>query len=56
LAEAERGEDHIKRAYEDVLTETAGSPMNGVLQVQYSQVKAGHDKVRDLRDAMKVKP
>ncbi|TWU44295.1 hypothetical protein Q31b_18310 [Novipirellula aureliae] len=53
LIEAERGEDHIKEAYEDVLKETAGSAMNDVLTEQYAKVKAGHDKVRDLRDAYK---
>ena len=50
LIEAEFGEDHIKQAYEDVLKETAGSAMNAVLQKQYAVVKAGHDRVRDLRD------
>ncbi len=53
LCEAERGEDHIKHAYEDVLKETAGSPLNHVLPQQYSIVKSGHDKVRDLRDTFK---
>lgn len=51
LIEAERGEDHIKQAYEDVLKETAGSAMNDVLTDQYAAVKAGHDKIRDLRDS-----
>ncbi|WP_417734583.1 PA2169 family four-helix-bundle protein [Rosistilla oblonga] len=53
LIEAERGEDHIKHAYEDVLKETAGSAMNDVLTAQYAVVKAGHDKIRDLRDSYK---
>ncbi len=53
LTEAERGEDHIKAAYEDVLKETPGSAMNDLLMKQYAVVKAGHDKVRDLRDAYK---
>lgn len=53
LAEAERGEDHIKAAYEEVLKETAGSAMNDVLMDQYRAVKAGHDKVRALRDSYK---
>lgn len=53
LIEAERGEDHIKEAYEEVLTETAGSAMNDVLSRQYAKVKAGHDKIRDLRDSYK---
>ncbi|MBB3206790.1 uncharacterized protein (TIGR02284 family) [Rhodopirellula rubra] len=51
LIEAERGEDHIKEAYEEALKETAGSAMNDVLSAQYAKVKAGHDKIRDLRDA-----
>ena len=50
LSEAERGEDQIKQAYEDALKETAGSAMNDVLTRQYTNVKAGHDRVRDLRD------
>lgn len=55
LAEAERGEDQIKEAYEKTLKETAGSAMNDVLQQQYAQVKAGHDQVRDLRNAYKAR-
>ena len=51
LAEAERGEDAIKERYEDVLKETAGSPLNAVLQQQYASVKADHDAIRDMRDA-----
>ncbi len=54
LAEAERGEDEIKEAYEEVLKETAGSAMNDVLQAQYARVKKQHDQVRDLRDAFKA--
>ena len=53
LCEAEKGEDYIKAAYEDVLKNTAGSALNDVLTQQYAKVKAGHDRVRDLRDAMK---
>ena len=51
LAEAERGEDSIKAAYEEALKETAGSAVNDVLTTHYTQVKAAHDRVRDLRDA-----
>jgi len=53
LAEAERGEDQIKQAYEQALRKTAGSAMNDVLLQQYAQVKAVHDHIRDLRDARK---
>ncbi len=53
LAEAEYGEDQIKEAYEEALVETAGSPLNSVLANQFVDVKAGHDRIRDLRDARK---
>lgn len=50
LIEAERGEDKIKEEYEESLKETAGSPLNDVLTRHYAAVKAGHDRVRDLRN------
>ncbi len=53
LAEAERGEDTIKQAYEAALKDHPGTAMNDVLQRQYRQVKMAHDRVRDLRDARK---
>jgi uncharacterized protein (TIGR02284 family) len=51
LAEAERGEDHIKEAYEDALRQTSGSAVHDVLMDHYAQVKTAHDHIRDLRDA-----
>ena len=51
LAEAERGEDEIKEQYESVIKDTTGNPVNDVLHDQYARVKAGHDRIRDLRDA-----
>ena len=53
LCEAEKGEDYIKAAYEEVLKDTAGSAVNDLLTQQYAKVKAGHDRVRDLRDSFK---
>lgn len=51
LEEAERGEDAVKSAYEDALqTTTAGIELHDVLQEQFAQVKASHDRIRDLRD------
>jgi uncharacterized protein (TIGR02284 family) len=50
LEEAERGEDAIKSAYEDALRQTANTPVHDLLREQYVHVKAGHDRVRDLRD------
>ena len=51
LADAERGEDEIKARYENVLKETAGSPVNDVLHRQFASVKEAHDTIRDMRDA-----
>lgn len=51
LNEAERGEDHIKAKYENILKEHAGCAVTDVLNRQYAAVKAAHDRVRDLRDS-----
>lgn len=51
LAEAERGEDAIKHAYEKVIVKVTGNPINDVLHAQHRSVKQTHDRVRDLRDA-----
>lgn len=54
LAEAERGESLIQQKYEEVLEETRGSAIEGVLQRQYADVKAVHERIRSLRDARKT--
>lgn len=53
LSEAERGEDHIKSAYEDALKATTGSAMSDVLHEQYAIIKNGHDRIGDLRNEYK---
>lgn len=50
LDEAERGEDAIKSAYEEALRQTANTLVHDMLREQYVHVKAGHDRIRDLRD------
>lgn len=55
LIEAEKGEDAIKEKYEEALKDEPGTAVSDVLHRQYAAVKAGHDKVRDLRDAYKAK-
>lgn len=50
LAEAERGEDVIKKRYEEILDEADGLPLHDALRRQYAAVKARHDLIRDLRD------
>lgn len=52
--EAERAEDRIKEKYEEVLKETAGSPVNDVLMRQYQRVKSWHDRVKAMRVAIKT--
>lgn len=51
LNEAERGEDVAKKAYKDALAETLPANVMEVVQRQATDVTAGHDKVRDMRDA-----
>lgn len=50
LSEAERGEDHIKRKYEETMMEHQGETVREILQRHYEAVKASHDRVRELRD------
>lgn len=54
LAEAKRGEDVIKQAYESALKETLAPAINDTLHRQFEQVRMTHDRVRDLRDAVKM--
>ena len=53
VAEAERGEDYIKAAYEDALKDHPGSAMSDILHNQHAAVKMDHDMIRDLQDNMK---
>ena len=53
LAEVERGEDKIKEMYEEVISETSGTPANGVLGTQYAEIKRTHDTMRAMRDLAK---
>lgn len=52
LSEVEAAEDVIKQRYESLLTANPGSAASDVLHAQYAQVKAAHDRVRDLRDQL----
>lgn len=50
VAEAERGEDVAKAAYEDALKESLPSTARAVVLRQSTEVRQAHDHVRDLRD------
>ena len=54
VAEAERGEDVAKSAYESALTEALPGTAETVVRAQALKVRQAHDDVRDLRDREKV--
>jgi len=54
VAEAERGEDVAKAAYENALKETLPVTVQPVVQRQAAQVRQAHDAVRDVRDREKI--
>lgn len=55
IAEAERGEDVAKAAYENALKETSlDATARTLIQQQAAKVRQAHDHVRDLRDRQKV--
>ena len=51
LNECERGEDYAKKAYMEALTETLPPDVRAIVERQSIEVKAAHDRVRDLRNA-----
>ncbi|WP_316831668.1 PA2169 family four-helix-bundle protein [Pedobacter aquatilis] len=52
LAECERGEDAIKKAYRDALSDQdLGTEVRDVLLSQQSGINASHDLIKGLRDA-----
>jgi len=51
VAEAERGEDVIKQAYEEATREVSGS-VAALINEHYASIKAAHDSVRNLRDSL----
>ena len=54
LAEAERGEDVAKSAFEGALKETLPASAMSLVQQQAPKVLAAHDEVKRLRDRDKV--
>ena len=54
LAEAERGEDVAKNAYEDALKESLPGSAQTLVQQQAVKVRQAHEDVRSLREREKV--
>ena len=51
LDECERGEDVAKRSYEKALAQDLPGDVRRVIERQYAEVKANHDRVREMRNA-----
>lgn len=51
LQSAEQGEDHAVKEYQKALAEDISPGLRTVVQRQFTDIKAGHDRVRSLRDA-----
>ncbi|MGZ3862269.1 MAG: ferritin-like domain-containing protein [Bacteroidia bacterium] len=53
LSSCETGEDVAVKAYEDALdqAEFVATEHQQLIKKQYTEIKAGHDKVKNLRDA-----
>ena len=53
LAECERGEDSAVEEYQTALDNGLSAPVRDIVSRQYVEIKATHDRIRDLRDASK---
>lgn len=53
LAECERGEDSAVSQYKKAMEKELTGSIRDVVSRQFTEVKAAHDRVRDLRDARK---
>jgi len=51
LAECERGEDSAVEEYQKA--DGLSAPVREIVSRQYTEIKATHDRIRDLRDATK---
>lgn len=55
LAECERGEDSAVKEYQEAMNDQdLSSPIKTIISRQFSEVKAAHDRVKQLRDAAKA--
>jgi uncharacterized protein (TIGR02284 family) len=51
LDAAEQGEDHAVAEYERAMADDADGELRALLGQQFTEIKATHDRVRNLRDA-----
>jgi len=50
VAEAERGEDAAKRAYQAALDRELPPPIRAIVERQYARIREAQDRVRSLRE------
>lgn len=50
LVEAERAEDHSLNVYRNALSKTMPPEIAAIIQRQYEEIQAAHDRIRTLRD------
>ena len=53
LAECERGEDSAVEEYKKALDDGLSSPAQEIVSRQFAEIKAAHDRIKNLRDATK---
>ena len=54
LAECERGEDSAVEEYKKALDDGLSQPLYELVSSQYTDIKAAHDRIRNLRDTRKT--
>lgn len=54
LAECERGEDSAVAEYKEALDNDLGPSLHEIVSRQYTEVKATHDQIKNLRDTAKT--
>jgi uncharacterized protein (TIGR02284 family) len=54
LAECERGEDSAVEEYQKAVQNGLPPAIQEIVSRQYAEIKAAHDRIRDLRDAVKT--
>lgn len=54
LAECERGEDSAVEEYQKAVEDGLPPALQDVVSRQFAEIKAAHDRIRNLRDAVKT--
>ena len=54
LAECERGEDSAVEEFQKAVEDGLPPALQEIVSRQYAEIKAAHDRIRDLRDAFKT--